>query len=394
MYKVAIVDDEFYPAKLLQKYMNDYVDGFEVVDIFSDGVDFIKYLMEHKDIDVVMTDIKMKKMSGIQLAEYIYTMELNIEVILVSAYSEFEYAKKVLKYGVFGYLVKVVDVDELVELMEELKKKLDSKRNDYNDDIPVQRKYFIEKLLSDSFDNSAEISAEFRKCEFPADINELKCTLFTITFDNDSNLNQIMYKEGKDKLVSELEGIVKCALSKACIMYIMRDDKTVYMISIDTDDSFDSEILENVIRDVFECPVKVDITVKEGFEKLADNENIPAGLKKKDENEKNEQIINKALSYINDNYNKDISRDDVAKFVGYTPAYFGKIFKETVGSSYIDYVYRLKMNKAEEFLKSGMKTFDVCHHIGYSDERNFRRTFRSYTGMTPSEYRQKYRKKD
>ena len=61
MYKVAIVDDEFYPAKLLQKYMNDYVDGFEVVDIFSDGVDFIKYLMEHKDIDVVMTDIKMKK---------------------------------------------------------------------------------------------------------------------------------------------------------------------------------------------------------------------------------------------------------------------------------------------------------------------------------------------
>ena len=48
MYKVIIVDDDIFPAKLLQEYMKEYVEGFKVEEILSDGTDAVKYLSEHK----------------------------------------------------------------------------------------------------------------------------------------------------------------------------------------------------------------------------------------------------------------------------------------------------------------------------------------------------------
>ncbi len=395
MYKVIIVDDDIFPAKLLQEYMKEYVEGFKVEEILSDGTDAVKYLSEHKDISVVITDIKMKNMSGLQLAQYIYTMKLNIEVVLVSAYSEFEYAKEALNYGVFGYLLKAIDVDELVDMMSKLKRKLDS-GNDIKD-IKIQREYFIESLLVKRFKNKRDMNTEFQKCGFHCSADDLVCTIFTVTFDEIFDLEKITDAEGSDKLAAELEGVTACAFNKSCTMCITQENKTFYMSFIDADTQFSAEKLENIISDIFDTSVTVEVIIQADFEEMLESENMLQTLMENRTNGEEsdfgkETVIRKALSYIDNNFSGDISREVVAKYVGYTPAYFGKIFKEITGNSYFDYVYKAKMNYAKELLEKGMKTSEVCSKIGYSDERHFRRTFRNYVGITPAEYRQNNRK--
>jgi two-component system response regulator YesN len=73
-------------------------------------------------------------------------MNINIPVIFVSAYSDFDYAREALGYDVFGYLLKVVDINELKVMMCSLKDKLDAdKKNDIND-VEQYRECFIENL--------------------------------------------------------------------------------------------------------------------------------------------------------------------------------------------------------------------------------------------------------
>ena len=123
MYKVIIVDDEYTGCELLEKYITDYCKDFEIAGIFRDGSEAISYL-EKNDVELVLTDIKMPEVSGIELAKYIYYNKPYIKVVTVSAYSEFDYAKELMKYGVLYYLLKFVDLDEFLEAMDIVRENL------------------------------------------------------------------------------------------------------------------------------------------------------------------------------------------------------------------------------------------------------------------------------
>ena len=87
------------------------------------------------------------------------------------------------------------------------------------------------------------------------------------------------------------------------------------------------------------------------------------------------------------NLENDISRDSVAKAVGLTPAYFGKVFKATTGVTFFSYLFEQRMKHAQNLLAEGIKISDVCSKIGMNDEHHFRKVFKMYCGMTPTEYR-------
>lgn len=69
----------------------------------------------------------MPVMDGLELAEWIDTNRLEIKVVVISAYNDFSYAKMAIKYNVYYYLLKVIDVDELLNAMNNLKLILDEK---------------------------------------------------------------------------------------------------------------------------------------------------------------------------------------------------------------------------------------------------------------------------
>jgi len=127
IYRVIIVDDEEWSRLCVKKYVEALCPDFEVAALLSGGRQAIDYIKEN-DVDVIITDVKMNGIDGLELAEYINTNKLGIKVIIISGYSEFEYVKKAIKFEVQDYLTKIVNPKEFLGVMDKVKSKLDSEK--------------------------------------------------------------------------------------------------------------------------------------------------------------------------------------------------------------------------------------------------------------------------
>jgi two-component system, response regulator YesN len=123
-YKLLIVEDEEIIRKALPLVIDWNSVGFEVVAAVGDGLSALKTLEEHK-ADVVLSDIRMPEMDGLELAREIRQRYPEIKTILLSAYSEFDYARKGIKYGIYGYLLKSQSEEEIEKYFSDLKQILD-----------------------------------------------------------------------------------------------------------------------------------------------------------------------------------------------------------------------------------------------------------------------------
>lgn len=100
-------------------------------------------------------------------------------------------------------------------------------------------------------------------------------------------------------------------------------------------------------------------------------------------------IIEKAKAYIDEWYRKDISLDDVSRQMNLSPYYFSKLFKEETGENFIEYLTRLRINKAKILLMDKEKSMkEICAEVGYSDPNYFSRIFKKSVGVTPTEFRE------
>ena len=98
--------------------------------------------------------------------------------------------------------------------------------------------------------------------------------------------------------------------------------------------------------------------------------------------------MEKLLSYINENYEYDISIEELAEKFGVSSRYLRKCFKEETGISCSQYIASLRIEKAKEMLWSGSETVtEIAARAGFNSSQYFCRVFQQYTGMTPLEYR-------
>ena len=125
MYKVLIADDE----KAIRNGLRVLIDwegiGFEVKAVAANGLEAQKIVKE-MGIDVVVTDIRMPKVDGLELAKYLRQEYASIDVILISGYQDFDYARKAIEYGVRNYLLKPLDAGQLTETLKKIKDARDS----------------------------------------------------------------------------------------------------------------------------------------------------------------------------------------------------------------------------------------------------------------------------
>lgn len=106
--------------------------------------------------------------------------------------------------------------------------------------------------------------------------------------------------------------------------------------------------------------------------------------------ERSGDIIRNAKRYIEDNFDKDISLDDVSRVVNISPYYFSKVFKEESGLNFIEYLTNIRIEKAKELLEnSGLSIKEICLSCGYTDPNYFSRSFKKNVGVTPTEYKEK-----
>ncbi|MCD8022960.1 MAG: response regulator [Lachnospiraceae bacterium] len=106
-------------------------------------------------------------------------------------------------------------------------------------------------------------------------------------------------------------------------------------------------------------------------------------------------VVKKAKHYIQENYSHDISLDDVSRAVNISPYYFSKVFKEESGENFIEYLTRIRIEKAKELLeKPELSVKAISSMCGYADPNYFSRSFKKQTDMTPREYRAKLLKEN
>ena len=130
MFKLVIVEDEDNIRHSLECFIPWEKMGFQVVGAFSDGSDALAYLQDNS-CDVVLTDILMSRMSGLEMIQQLHQIQPRLKVVILSGHSDFGYAQQAIRYQVAHYLVKPVDEEELMDVFQGLKNQLDSEAEEH-----------------------------------------------------------------------------------------------------------------------------------------------------------------------------------------------------------------------------------------------------------------------
>lgn len=126
MYKLLVVDDE----KLIRQGLVDYVDwsrhGITVAGTAADGTTALELAVKNPP-DIILSDIKMATMDGIELLKALRAHGIRSEIIFISAYSRFEDAQEALRYGAFDYILKPIEEAKLLQVVGRCVQKLEER---------------------------------------------------------------------------------------------------------------------------------------------------------------------------------------------------------------------------------------------------------------------------
>jgi two-component system response regulator YesN len=123
MHRVLLADDEPWAAYALKHLVNWEKQGFLVIDTVFNGMEALSKC-EALQPQVLITDIRMPEMDGLELLTAVRVKVKGIKVILVSGYSDFDYARQAIRHGAFDYLVKPIASAELTDLLVRIKSEL------------------------------------------------------------------------------------------------------------------------------------------------------------------------------------------------------------------------------------------------------------------------------
>lgn len=124
MYHVLIVDDEQPSIRFVRSIIEQFSHGFHVAGTASSGDLAVEFLQTHQ-VDLLITDISMHGMNGIELAQLARKMQPDIHIVIISGYGEFEYAQGAIQAGVDDYLLKPINIAKMTAILESIHRKLD-----------------------------------------------------------------------------------------------------------------------------------------------------------------------------------------------------------------------------------------------------------------------------
>ncbi len=105
---------------------------------------------------------------------------------------------------------------------------------------------------------------------------------------------------------------------------------------------------------------------------------------------KNSEAIKAAVEYINKNFTERITLEDIAQKVGFSKYHFARMLKESTGYTLVDQINARRCDYAKQLLRDSTKTvFEICALCGFENASYFSKTFKSHTGLLPSQYRKK-----
>lgn len=215
-YSLVVVDDEAAIRRGMCKFIDWAAMGFYVAADFEDGKETIEYLKEHP-ADVVLTDVEMAEVSGLQVAKFIFENMHDTKVVIISGYREFEYVRQALQYNAVDYILKPIRMDEMekvflkiygqLEEEEEKRKGSQMKRQDFEEILPELQEQFWASVLLGGLHSRDNI---IRKRELlHLDFSTRKpCAVVDVELQLDRDMTQKYYleKHNRYNLVNNIFG--------------------------------------------------------------------------------------------------------------------------------------------------------------------------------------------
>ncbi|WP_028551485.1 response regulator [Paenibacillus sp. UNC451MF] len=445
MYRLLIADDEALEREGLEWIVQRMLpDQFEIIHA-ENGRMAIERAEEHRP-HIILMDVNMPGIQGLDALREIKRQLPETKMVLVTAYDYFSYAKEALTLGVKEYIVKPARREQVVQTLQQLVAELERERLKRMEDLQLRDKVsqlqpLVENELALMFmvdqvlGASAPLLSEW--LDFPLDQG---CSV-VIAFSEPEHV----YSLDKKKMYDTVRSFAKSHFAGPSLISSFIDRHMAVFLSKppDVQDSDWQSIMrqygeklcsiterqlaltvsigigsthsdvEGLRKSYFEAVFASTYFEQGGkvclFAELRKQGGVSSLSNPSDQRESTEHrsyvlsalqrireereeqtihVLDKAKNYIESRFTEDISLEEAADFVHLNPHYFSKVFKQHIGETFIDFLTRLRIEKAKELMASNeLSLKEVCFEVGYKDPNYFSRVFKKVTGMTPTEFR-------
>ncbi|WP_456271199.1 helix-turn-helix domain-containing protein [Bacillus sp. AK031] len=338
--KILLIEDENMIRKGIRHQLENMdLEDFQIDNIWEaeDGIEADELLVSHT-FDIVFTDINMPDMDGLTLLGKWKMSHPNTQWVIISGHDSFHYAQKAIIHGARDYLLKPVTRKKLSKAFERLVANYKERQYD-----------FIEVNEMDEI------------------LDILEGALWV--------LNEELVKDTMTVWASNLE---KKQLHQSYYQHVLNHLLQTLVERIDQKGSINLDLTFDIKGKTFKEITSVFIahcqTIIEAIRLQRKGKMIDP--------------IEAAKEYMISNIGAKVNLDDVADRLGFNASYFSQLFKRETGQTFVEYRINLRMEMAKKLLeRNEMRIIDICSEIGYDDAPHFTKTFRKYTGFSPTEYR-------
>lgn len=341
MLNVVIADDDLNARKGLQTVIKWEELGANLAFVARNGQEVVEYLKAHP-VDLLISDIKMPLLDGVNLSRYVREHYPFVIVILLSAYAEFELCQKALRYGVREYLLKPIDR------------------------LKVQKLCSLIGEVAEEKKRGSELNKTVQDANFKSDVE---------------NALQNKDFEFLEKVVNLSDDYKKTDIAAIKKYYLLLLNIALEFCAGGTKELYLQERIWRVFAQLNDvCEFRE--FVSKCFHRILIDEDIDLPEQKHD-------IAEKVKEYVDENYlNKDLTVSAISMHFGFSATYLGILFKESQHLTLNEYILCKRMGKACRLLKTtSISISNIGKMVGYGDTRYFSRTFKKYVGVTPTQYR-------
>jgi len=394
MLRLVLVEDEIHTANLIKNAIswNDF--GIDSCEVFYDGLSAYNHISKH-GADIVITDIKMPIMDGMTLIEKCRNENLDILFIIITGHREFRYAYKAIKYDVFDYVLKPIQLGTFSDILKKAVKKLD--KPDPLDTLPFRSSRMssdIQGMLAGIFYNvSGSVNSHYLDTpDIPESILNNPCVLVNLNFINFDDFISNHWKYSTSQFKNAVMKITSFETDAVYFVTLNYWFDEMFLLAISKDEAGVSEDIpkymehiKNNFRDIFALDIEY-VTISE-FASL--NQLVTSVRKERKSTDEDIGIIEKCKAYIYDNLNKQITLSDLAEHVFLNPIYLSSYFKEKTGENFSAYLKNVRIERAKQLLKKiDLPISQIYEEVGFKSESYFYKLFKSVTGITPQQYRE------
>lgn len=360
LFQVMIVDDievireEFKRLKIWGPRT-----GFIITQEAKNAEEAIKKLRDKK-VDIVITDIKMPGADGIDLLKKIIEEELCSCVVLLSEYSDFEYARQGIVHGAFDYIVKPVDEEKMKNLFLKAAKYIEKNQFEKEKVKKLETKLEEKVEIFYSYQDIKNMIKLFKDVDMKVidTASSLVDGIGTV-----ANYDQLKVSYALKRITSTLVEALKGIhpwLDK--IMFISKYSK----IDFTTVSKFSD------IKTMFLKVIRELIT----------------NIRKFQFGSEMNSMIRNICKIVLDRIDSDVSVKIIADQMFLNPSYLSTLYKEKTGRSLVEYITMVKMERAKVLFHDGnLRNYEIADKLGYKDVEYFGKLFKKYTGMTPSKFK-------